>query len=254
VLVAAQFMRAPAEGWRPAGWVPKAAGASGVTQSQVSRTPWEMLRTPTFWVLYVMMTMVAFGGLMVTAQLKPIAASYGMDKSVLWFGISALAFALMLDRIVNGITRPFWGWVSDHIGRYNTMAITFFLEAIALLLLLQLIDRPVWFVVLSGFVFFAWGNIYSLFPAAIGDLFGPKYATTNYGIQYTAKGAAAIFAGVGTAWLVQVTGSWTPVFWVAIACDLAAAVLAYFWLKPLALRMTQPSTVAKPTGVGVAVS
>jgi OFA family oxalate/formate antiporter-like MFS transporter len=251
VLVAAQFMRAPAEGWRPAGWAPKAAGASGVTQSQVSRTPWEMLRTPTFWVLYVMMTMVAFGGLMVTAQLKPIAASYGMDKSVLWFGISALAFALMLDRIVNGITRPFWGWVSDHIGRYNTMAITFFLEAIALLLLLQLIDRPVWFVVLSGFVFFAWGNIYSLFPAAIGDLFGPKYATTNYGIQYTAKGAAAIFAGVGTAWLVQVTGSWTPVFWVAIACDLVAAVLAYFWLKPLATRLTSPSPAAKPAGVGV---
>jgi OFA family oxalate/formate antiporter-like MFS transporter len=235
VLVVAQFMFAPAEGWRPAGWVRQAAGTA-VTQSPVSRTPWEMVRTPTFWVLYVMMTMVAFGGLMVTAQLKPIAALYGMDKTVVWFGITALGLALLLDRIVNGITRPFWGWVSDHIGRYNTMAITFFLEAVAIFALLQVMDRPVWFVILSGFVYFAWGNIYSLFPAAIGDLFGPKYATTNYGIQYTAKGTAAIFAGVGAAWLVELAGSWTPVFWVAIGCDLAAAILAYFWLRPLAAR------------------
>ena len=255
VLVVAQFMLAPPAGWRPAGWVPPAAGASGVAQSQISRTPWEMLRTPTFWILYVMMTMVAFGGLMVTAQLRPIAAIYGLDKTVVWFGISALGLALLLDRIVNGITRPFWGWVSDHIGRYNTMAITFFLEAVAIFALLQVIDRPVWFVVLSGFVFFAWGNIYSLFPAAIGDLFGPKYATTNYGLQYTAKGTAAIFAGVGAAWLVGVTGSWTPVFWVAIGCDLVAAGLAFFWLRPLATQMTSPNAERERRGVGaVAVS
>jgi OFA family oxalate/formate antiporter-like MFS transporter len=239
VLVVAQFMLAPLANWRPAGWTPPRAGTSGVAQSQKSRTPWEMLRTPTFWVLYCMMTFVAFGGLMVTAQLRPIAAIYGMDKTIVWFGISALGLALVLDRIVNGITRPFWGWVSDHIGRYNTMAITFFLEAIAIFLLIQVIDRPVWFVVLSGFVFFAWGNIYSLFPAAIGDLFGPKYATTNYGLQYTAKGTASIFAGVGAAWLVEMTGSWTPVFWVAIACDVAAALLAFFWLRPLTARLTQ---------------
>jgi len=254
VLVAAQFILAPAEGWRPAGWVRPAAGAGGVAQTQVSRTPWEMLRTPTFWLLYVMMTMVAFGGMMMTAQLKPIAADFGMDKTIVWFGISALGLALLLDRIVNGICRPFWGWVSDHIGRYNTMAITFFLEAIAIFALLQMMHRPVWFIVLSGFVYFAWGNIYSLFPAAIGDLFGPKYATTNYGIQYTAKGTAAIFAGVGAAWLVSVAGSWTPVFWVAIGCDLVAAVLAYFWLKPLAARTAGEVTKAKPREAVGAVS
>jgi OFA family oxalate/formate antiporter-like MFS transporter len=239
VLVVAQFILAPPAGWRPAGWTPPAAGTSAVAQTQVSRTPWEMLRTPTFWILYLMMTMVAFGGLMVTAQLRPIAETYGLNKTIVWFGISALGMALLLDRIVNGITRPFWGWVSDHIGRYHTMAITFFLEAIAIFALLQVIDRPVAFVVLSGFVFFAWGNIYSLFPAAIGDLFGPKYATTNYGLQYTAKGTASFFAGVGAAWLVGIAGSWTPVFWVAIGCDLVAAALAFFWLRPLATRLTQ---------------
>ena len=170
---------------------------------------------------------------MVTAQLKPIAATYGLDKTVVTLGISALALALMLDRILNGLTRPFWGWVSDHIGRCNAMALAFGLEALAILALLRLVDHPIWFVVLSGATFFAWGEIFSLFPATIGDVFGPAYATTNYGIQYTSKGVAAIFAGWGAAKVLETTGSWMPVFWIAVACDLAAALLALVWLKPL---------------------
>lgn len=230
VIVTAQFLRKPPKDWKPAGWT---ATPRAVVQSRVSYTPLQMVRTSAFWLMYSMMAMVAFGGLMVTAQLKPIAASFGLDKTILWFGVSALGLALILDRIVNGLTRPFWGWVSDHIGRYNTMAITFTLEAGAIFALLQLMDRPVWFVVLSALVFFAWGNIYSLFPAAIGDVFGPNYATANYGIQYTAKGTASIFAGWGAAWLVETTGSWAPVLWVAVGCDLLAAALAFFWLRPL---------------------
>jgi OFA family oxalate/formate antiporter-like MFS transporter len=237
VIVMAQLMRRPADGWKPAQWAPAAAGATLVVQSRVSKTPLQMVRTPTFWLMYLMMTMVAFGGLMVTAQLKPIAAQYGMDKTLVFWGVTALGLALVLDRILNGITRPFWGWVSDHIGRYSTMAIAFTLEAAAILTLLRLIDHPIWFVVFSGFVFFAWGEIYSLFPAAIADVFGPKYATTNYGIQYTAKGTASIFAGWGAAALVEAAGSWIPVFWVAIGCDVLAAALAFFWLRPLAANL-----------------
>lgn len=239
VIVMAQFMRKPRPDWKPSGWVPAATAA--VVQSRVSKTPLQMISTPTFWLMYLMMTLVAFGGLMVTAQLRPIARDYGMDKTIVMWGVSALGLALILDRILNGITRPFWGWVSDHIGRYTTMGIAFTLEAIAILTLIQFIDRPLLFVVLSGFVFFAWGEIYSLFPAAIGDVFGPNYATTNYGIQYTAKGTASIFAGWGAAWLVETYGSWPPVFWVAVACDLLAAALAFFWLRPLAARLTQAS-------------
>ena len=236
VMLAAQFLRAPAAGWAPAGWTAQAVANSNVIQTTTSYTPVQMVKTGQFWVLYAMMTMVAFGGLMVVAQLKPIAAIYGMDRTVVWFGVTALGLALVLDRLLNGVTRPFWGWVSDHIGRYNTMAIAFTLEAIAIVTLIQLIDRPLWFVIFSGFVFFAWGEIYSLFPAAIGDLFGPKYATTNYGLQYTSKGTASIFAGWGAAKLVEAMGSWLPVFWVAVGCDLLAAALALFWLKPLAMR------------------
>jgi OFA family oxalate/formate antiporter-like MFS transporter len=253
VIAAAQLLRKPAAGWRPAGWDPEAS-TSLVVQTTTSYTPLQMVKTSSFWILYSMMTMVAFGGLMVTAQLRPIAASFGMDKTIVLFGVTALGLALILDRILNGLTRPFWGWVSDHIGRYNTMAIAFTLEAAAIFTLVQLIEHPLWFVVFSGFVFFAWGEIYSLFPAAIGDLFGPKFATTNYGLQYTSKGVASIFAGWGAAKLVEVTGSWLPVLWAAIGLDLLAATLAYFWLRPLAARTISRNHVEAAAAPAVATA
>jgi MFS transporter, OFA family, oxalate/formate antiporter len=231
VIGVSQFMLAPPDGWKPANWKPVAAVAA--SQSQVSYSPTQMLRSGIFYLMYFMMALVAFGGLMVTAQLKPIATTYGLDKTVVLFGITALSLALMLDRILNGLTRPFWGWVSDHIGRYNTMAIAFGLEGCAIIALLNLVHKPLWFVILTGFTFFAWGEIFSLFPAAIGDIFGPKYATTNYGIQYTSKGTASIFAGWGAAVILEMTGSWIPVFWIAVGCDLTAALLAILALKPL---------------------
>lgn len=233
VLLSAQVLRKPPEGYMR----DVVLKSTRVVQNAVSYSPGQMVRTGTFWLMYGMMTLVAFGGLMVTAQLKPIAADFGMDTHIVAFGVSALGLALVLDRVLNGLTRPFWGWVSDHIGRYNTMAVAFSLEALGIFTLLHLIGHPLWFVVLSGFVFFAWGEIYSLFPAAIGDVFGPAYAATNYGIQYTAKGTASIFAGAGAAWLVGTLGSWTPVFWTAVGCDLLAAGLAFFWLRPLAHRL-----------------
>lgn len=234
VMVMAQLLTRPPAAWRPRGWEPDTSVVNG--QSLRSYQPLEMVRTRPFWVMYVMMALVAFGGLMVTAQLKPIAHTYGLDRGALVIGMSALSLALILDRILNGFTRPFWGWVSDRIGRYDTMAIAFCAEAIAIIALLNLVHRPIWFVVLTGLAFFAWGEIFSLFPAAIGDVFGPAYATTNYGLEYTAKGVAAIFAGWGAARLVELSGSWIPIFWVAVACDLTAAGLAVLWLKPLVLR------------------
>ncbi len=200
-----------------------------------------MVRTGSFWVIYLMMTMVAFGGLVVTAQLKPMAKSYHVDQVIIWGGMTALVLAIEIDRVLNGLTRPFWGWVSDHIGRENTMFIAFMSEALAVFGLLHLIHRPVWFILLSGFCFFAWGEIFSLFPAITGDLFGKKWATTNYGIVYTAKGLASLFAGPGAAWLFTKTGSWQRVFWAMIACDVSAALLAIFWLKRVANRTVAES-------------
>ncbi len=242
VLFSSLFLARPPVGWTPPNWKEKQAKIKArINTSAVDMTPWQMLCQPSFYVIYLMMTMLAFGGLVVTAQLNPMASSYHVDNVVVAFGMTALVLAITVDRILNGLTRPFWGWVSDHIGRENSIFIAFILEALAVFALLQLINRPVWFVALSGLCFFAWGNIFSLFPAITGDLYGNKWATTNYGIVYTAKGVAAAFAGPGAAWLFAKTGSWSKVFWAMIACDLVAAFMALLWLKPLAHRTVEQS-------------
>jgi MFS transporter, OFA family, oxalate/formate antiporter len=237
VLVAALFLARPPVGWTPPNWEQKKIKIKAkVNTSSVDMTPWQMLHQPSFYVIYLMMTMLAFGGLVVTAQLNPMASSYHVDKIVVAFGMTAVVLAITVDRLLNGFTRPFWGWVSDHIGRENAIFIAFILEAIAVYALLQLIAHPIWFVVLSGLCFFAWGNIFSLFPSLTGDLYGSKWATTNYGVVYTAKGVAAAFAGPGAAWIYSKTGSWSKVFWAMIVCDVVAAFMALLWLKPMAAR------------------
>ena len=212
--------------------------ASNVGQSARDFTPLEMVKTPVFWLLYVMMTMLATGGLLATAQLGPIAADYkvaGVPVSAFGITMAALPFALSLDRVLNGLTRPFFGWVSDHLGRENTMLIAFGLEGVGILLLITFAHIPVLFVLCSGLVFFAWGEIYSLFPAICGDLFGRKFATANYGLLYTAKGTASLLVPVGN--LVKAaTGSWMPIFVLAIAFDWIGALLAFAVLKPLRVR------------------
>ena len=252
VLVCALFLARPPVGWAPPNWKEKEAKIKAkVNTSAVNLTPFQMLGQPSFYVIYVMMTMLAFGGLVVTAQLNPMAATYHVDNVVVAFGMTALILAITVDRLLNGLTRPFWGWVSDHIGRENAIFVSFILEAAAVFGLLQLISHPVWFVALSGLCFFAWGNIFSLFPAITGDLYGSKWATTNYGIVYTAKGLAAAFAGPGAAWLFAKTGSWNKVFWAMIVCDLIAAFMALLWLKPLAARSTQRLALSAASGTMV---
>ena len=195
---------------------------------QVTRdfNPLDMLRQPLFWVMFVVMTCVGVGGQMATAQLGPIATDWGVDKTpVSFFGITlaALTFALALDRIMNGLTRPVTGWISDHVGREPTMAFMFGFEAIAILLLLMLGTNPVMFVVFSGLAFFSYGEIFSLFPAMSADMFGAKYATTNYGLLYTSKGVASLLVPVGG--LIRLTtGSWVPMFVVAIVLNAIASI------------------------------
>ena len=251
VLLAAQFIQMPVAGWLPAGWEAiKARVQRKVVQSECDCTPREMLRSGSFYLLYLMMTLVTASGLMLSAQLKPIAVSYGYDKYALFAGFTVLTFTLSLNQVLNGSARPFFGWVSDRIGRYDTMAIVFVMEAIAIVALTLVVARPFWFIVTSALMFFAWGDIYSLFPAAIADIFGSRHATTNYGIQYTAKGLGSILAGPGAALLMSAAGSWVPVFWAAVACNVIAAGLAVVWLKPRVERMireqtTEPANIDK---------
>jgi OFA family oxalate/formate antiporter-like MFS transporter len=257
VLAAAQFLRMPPTGWLPAGWEAiKAKVQRKVQQSSRDCTPREMLRSGAFYLLYLMMTLVTASGLMMTAQLKPIAVTYGFDKYVVFGSFTILTLTLTLNQVLNGAARPFFGWISDHLGRYDTMAMVFVLEAFAITLLTLFVAHPIWFILLSGLMFFAWGDIYSLFPAAIADIFGSKHATTNYGIQYTAKGIGSILGSPGAAWLMAATGSWLPVFWTAVACNVTAAALALFWLKPRVTRLMkeQAAAAALPTESGGAIA
>ena len=243
VLVAAQFLRMPTAGWVPAGWEAiKAKVQRKVQQSSRDYTPGEMLRSGSFYLLYLMMTLVTASGLMLTAQLKPIGVTYGYDKYALFGGYTVLTLTLSTNQVLNGSARPFFGWVSDRIGRYDTMAIVFVMEAITITILTLVVARPFWFIVISALMFFAWGDIYSLFPAAIADIFGSKHATTNYGIQYTAKGIGSILAGPGAAILMAAMNSWIPVFWAAVACNVIAAGLALLWLKPRVARLVREQT------------
>lgn len=238
VLLAAQFLSMPPGGWLPAGWEAiKAKVQRKVQQSSRDYTPGEMLRSGSFYLLYLMMTLVTASGLMLTAQLKPIGVTYGYDKYSLFGGFTVLTLTLSLNQVLNGSARPFFGWVSDRIGRYDTMAIVFVMEAVAITTLTLVVARPFWFTAISALMFFAWGDIYSLFPAAIADIFGAKHATTNYGIQYTAKGVGSILGVPGGAWLALKAESWVPVFWGAVACNVIAAALAVLWLKPRVMRL-----------------
>ena len=206
-----------------------------VIQSRLDFQPLQILLTPTFWVMYVMFVMVAAGGLMATAQLAPIAKDFAIDKvpvSLIGITLPALTFALSLDRILNGLTRPFFGWVSDHIGRENTMLIAFGLEACTILLLFYYGQDPVLFVILTALVFFGWGEIYSLFPSTTTDTFGAKFAAANAGLMYTAKGTASILVPF-TSVLTKSTGSWHAVFMIAAVLNGIAALMAIFVLKPV---------------------
>ena len=200
-----------------------------------SWTPREMLRTPLFWLMLVMMTMMSTGGLMVTANFANFARDFGV-ANVVMLGTSALAVALTFDRLMNGFTRPFFGWVSDHIGRENTMGIAFVLEGAAIALLLYFRENPYAFVLLSGLVFFGWGEIFSLFPSTLTDSFGTKHATTNYGFLYIAQGIGSILGGPVAALLREQAGSWVPVFGTVIVLDVLTGLLALAVLKPMRAR------------------
>ncbi len=202
VVVAALFLKAPPAGWLPKTWRTVGSEEVRTRQTAVSFTSAEMAATPHFWLMYVMMAMVATGGLMATAQLAPMARSFGVDRTsvkLLFWMVPALTFALQADRVINGLCRPFWGWVSDHIGREKTMTLAFGLEAVAIFCLLTFAHNPLMFVLFSAFTFFGWAEIFSLFPALCGDFFGRKHATANYGFLYTAKGTSSMFVPIGSA-------------------------------------------------------
>jgi OFA family oxalate/formate antiporter-like MFS transporter len=229
VFVLGWILRAPLRGEVPP------TAQTRLRQSDRDASPAQVLRSPIFWVMYLMFVLVGAGGLMVTANLAPIAKDFkvdGIPVSLIGITLPALIFALSIDRVLNGVTRPFFGWVSDNIGRENTMFIAFGLEAIGIWLFSMFGQNPVLFVILSGVVFFAWGEIYSLFPSTCTDVFGSKFATVNAGMLYTAKGTASLLVPLSNS-LQQYSGSWHTVLIIACVMNATAAIMALALLKPM---------------------
>ena len=223
-LLAAQGIRIPhTDRIQTAGQIE--AAASGVS-------PKTMLKTPVFWLLFLMMSMMSTSGLMVISQMGAFSKDFGVTGAMV-FGMAALPLALTIDRLTNGLTRPLFGWISDRIGREYTMTIAFGLEALAMFVWVATRSDPVIFVLMSGVVFFGWGEIFSLFPSTLTDTFGQKHATTNYGFLYMAQGVGSIIGGPIAAYIHGSADSWMPVFGIMIALDACAALLAFFVLRPM---------------------
>ena len=219
ILAAAQILRNPDPEFSRSKVAQKSVHPR-VRRSTESFNTVEMLGTPHFYALYVMFVMMATGGLMVTAQAGPLAKEWGIS-------MAALTTALTLTRFANGVSRVFWGWVSDRIGRETTMAIGFLLQAVCLLSVLRLGRLSgVWFIVTLTLTFFTWGEVFSVFPSITGDYFGGRNAASNYSFLYSAKGVSSIIGGGLTALLFEKFGSWSGAFYGSAALALLSGLMA----------------------------
>src|SRR5215475_7018532 len=231
IFVLAWLLRSPLPGEVPP------ASTAKVLQSKTSSTPGQMLASPIFWLLYVMFVLVSASGLMVTAQIAVIAKDYGVAQTVILFGGTTLIVAGVIDSVANGGARPFFGWVSDQIGREYTMAIAFMTGGLAYWLLGTAGTTPWTFVICAALIFFTWGEIFSLFPSTCTDMFGPKYATTNTSLLYTAKGLSAFVVPLANV-LKGYAGGWHAVFAVAAIMNFLVVALALFVVRPMRLSIS----------------
>jgi MFS transporter, OFA family, oxalate/formate antiporter len=241
VLIAAQFIRAPRPGEAPV------VAQVKVKQSLHSTTTKDMLTKPVFWVLYLLFLLMAAGGLMAAANLAAIAKAYNVANVAVIAGASALSVGLIFANVMNGIARPFFGWVSDQIGHSRTMAIAFGLGACAYFLMAEAGTSPWGFIVLAGLIFLCWGEIFSLFPAMCTDLFGPKYATTNLSCLYTAKGAAGFLVPLASL-VVARTHNWSSLLYLTTVVNLIAVALVLLVLHPAERRYHAAEAAAAPKG------
>src|SRR5690348_7372899 len=230
VFVLALLLRGPEPSEMAAAPPPK------VAQSTRSFSPKEVLLSPVFWLLYVMFVMVSASGLMATAQIAPIASDFKVGDQIVFWGATTLTAALIIDNLANGAARPLFGWISDNIGREMTMALAFGLGGVAYWLLGTLGTQPWAFVLFAALIFLTWGEIFSLFPSTCTDTFGPKFATVNLSLLYTAKGTSAFLVPIAN--LIKThTGSWHAVFVLTALMNFAVVALALFVLRPLRRRV-----------------
>jgi MFS transporter, OFA family, oxalate/formate antiporter len=234
IFLLALYLHAPKPDWRPAGWNP--AITNRLAQTSVDYTWKQTLGMPEFYLLYVIHFLISLGGLMTLGNLSEIAHSLHVDQSTI-LGVSIVAFAATANGVSSTVSRIVCGAASDRAGRENTMAIIFLIEAACIFAVTRIAGNPILFVIIFPLVFFGYGQLNTLLSATTGDLFGSRHASANFGLVYTGKGAAAMFSGWGAAAIAALfAGSFVAPYFIAAACDVLAAVLAFFALKPIARR------------------
>jgi len=205
----------------------------------------QMLATPHFWMLYVAFVLTSVGGLMITAQASPFGKSVAIPAA-------AIVTALAASRLANGAGRIIWGLFSDFVGREMAMFIPFVLQAVCLVAMLKFgRTSGNLFILTMVSVFFTWGSMFALFPAIVGDYYGPQNATSNYGFLYTAKGVASIGGGGIAATLYVKYGSWDAAFYITAALTLVSAlcILALrFMPLPKLNKQPEPTLVTAKAG------
>ena len=219
--------------------------APRIVTTKVDYTPGQMIKKPLFWLIYIIFVVVAAGGLMATAQIGPIAKDYGLDKlPMTLFGLTLplLTMTLSIDNLCNGFTRPLCGFISDRIGRENTMFIVFFGEGLAMLGLMNYGHEPVAFMTFAALIFLFWGEIFSIFPAICADTFGVKNAAGNAGTLYTAKGTASLIVPLAS--VLSAGGNWDRVFLLGATVTITAAFAAKFVLAPFRKRFIEEANRA----------
>jgi OFA family oxalate/formate antiporter-like MFS transporter len=214
--------------------------APRIVTTKVDYPTGKMIRQPLFWLIYAMFVAVAAGGLMATAQIGPIAKDYGLAKlPITLFGITLplLTMTLSIDNLCNGFTRPLCGFISDRLGRENTMFVVFLGEGLSILGLMKFGHDPVAFMVFAALLFLFWGEIFSIFPAICADTYGVKFAAGNAGTLYTAKGTASLLVPLAS--VLSAGGNWDRVFIAAASITILAACAAKFILAPARKRFIE---------------
>ncbi|KAL1524653.1 hypothetical protein AB1Y20_019540 [Prymnesium parvum] len=195
------------------------------------------VRKDTFWLLYLLLVLITFVGLVVTAQLRPLAEAFDIPIKTFVYALQERA-----DRMLNFISRPLWGSVSDVIGRLEALGLAFSMQAVVLVIWSAHLGDESYFVICSALSTFSWGEVYSIFPAIAADLYGVQHVSATFGALYTGKAVASILAGPVVS-VVSDLLSWYLIIEVMAFLSLLDALLAVFVLKPRVDRETRPPAI-----------
>jgi len=216
VVVGALFLKNPPAGWVPEGW--KATVAANKKVKKIDFTWQDMIKTPSFWMLWIMFTFGAAAGLMVIGILKPFGVYSGLSAAVAGSAVGLLA-------LFNGAGRIIWGTLSDKLGRSKAMMLMFILQGAMMLILIKMGSSALLLSIAAAWVGFNFGGNFALFPSATADYFGTKNVGVNYGLVFTSYGVAGIVGPILGGKVFDLTGSYMYAFIPSgIACIIAAII------------------------------